>query len=122
MAGKKYDNACIDAALEVMTHFTKEDIEDYLDDVFSTARGYTDVTGQAAIQKAVKEVNKQTLEDLFQRNMITARNAKKLTFMKKMIESGKATLTDRILIICPEESSPTAVLRNNQINWSPIGG
>jgi hypothetical protein len=96
MAGKKYDNACIDAALEAMTHFTKEDIEDYLDDVFSTARGYKDVTGQAAIQKAVKEVNKQTLEDLFQRNMITARNAQKLTFMKKMIESGKATLKNLV--------------------------
>ena len=37
-------------------------------------------------------------------------------------KSGKATLTDRILIICPADSSPTTVLRNNQINWSPIGG
>ena len=96
MAKSKYNKDCIDAALEKLTHFTREDIEDYLDDVFSTANSYSDVTGQAAIQKAIKEVDKQNLEELFQRNMITARNAQKLTFMQQMISDGKANLKNLI--------------------------
>ena len=32
-------------------------------------------------------------------------------------KSGKATQIDRILMICPQESSPTIFLRNDKINW-----
>lgn len=96
MAKSKYDKGCIDAALKEMTHFTAQDIEDYLDDVFNTSRSYKDVGGQAAIQRAIEEVNNQTLSDLFQRNMTTARNSQKLTFMNNMIKAGKATLKNLI--------------------------
>jgi hypothetical protein len=96
MAKQKYSQDCIDTALKAMTHFTEQDVKDYLDDVFNTANSYQDVSGQAAIQRAIQEVDKQNLSDLFQRNMITARNAQKLTFMQRMIRDGKATLKNLI--------------------------
>ncbi|MED5350742.1 MAG: DNA methyltransferase [Candidatus Thermoplasmatota archaeon] len=34
-------------------------------------------------------------------------------------KSGKATLIDRILIICNEKSNPKSYLKNDQINWNP---
>lgn len=33
-------------------------------------------------------------------------------------KSGKATLIDRILIICPEESSPEPKIGNDEIIWN----
>lgn len=35
-------------------------------------------------------------------------------------KSGKATLTDRILIICPDKSDVEIVAKNKSINWEPI--
>ena len=35
-------------------------------------------------------------------------------------KSGKATLTDRILIICPQDSKPESFLSNQRITWNPI--
>lgn len=35
-------------------------------------------------------------------------------------KSGKATLTDRILIICPQDSRPESFLSNQRITWNPI--
>lgn len=35
--------------------------------------------------------------------------------------SGKATPVDRILIICPENSTPDIYLNNKGINWMPMG-
>jgi len=34
-------------------------------------------------------------------------------------KSGKATLIDRILIICNEKSNPESYYKNRQINWNP---
>ena len=33
-------------------------------------------------------------------------------------KSGKATLTDRILVICPESSEPEIFINNNEISWN----
>jgi site-specific DNA-methyltransferase (adenine-specific) len=38
----------------------------------------------------------------------------------EMDKSGKATPTDRILIIAPENSVPKIILKNNDIDWNPI--
>jgi len=35
-------------------------------------------------------------------------------------KSGKATLTDRILMICPDKSNVKVVANNKSINWEPI--
>ena len=35
-------------------------------------------------------------------------------------KSGKATLTDRILMICPDKSNIKIVGDNKSINWEPI--
>ena len=35
-------------------------------------------------------------------------------------KSGKATFTDRILIICPENSTPVGYSSNDEINWEPV--
>ena len=35
-------------------------------------------------------------------------------------KSGKATLQDRILMICPYEANPTALITNDEINWLAI--
>jgi len=92
MAKQKFNQDCIDALLEKMTHFDQDDVESYLRDVNAKAEEYKDLTGQAAISKAIKEVDKQTLADLFERNMVSARNAQKLTRMQQFIKTGKATL------------------------------
>ncbi len=38
----------------------------------------------------------------------------------KSDKSGKATLTDRIMIICPSTSNPQIFTSNEEINWLPI--
>lgn len=35
-------------------------------------------------------------------------------------KSGKATMIDRILIMCPEVSEPRAFIANDEIDWEPI--
>lgn len=52
----KISDACLSAAKEALKTFNQIDLERYVKDVFNKAKEYTDLKGQAAMERAISEV------------------------------------------------------------------
>lgn len=83
---------CIALGQKVLSSFTDDELHDYVSEVYAKAKTYQDVTGVAAIKKAMGEVNQQTKEDLFHQCAATANNVAKFEDKAKLIRSGKSDL------------------------------
>jgi hypothetical protein len=90
----RFSKECIDAALDKLTNFTKDEVETYLSEVFVRSREYNDLGSQASINLAIKEINKQKLEALLEDSTISANNAKKFQKLSNKIKNENVTLDD----------------------------
>lgn len=83
---------CIKQALLGLQNFSKEDLEDYVRDVFNRAREYGDVKNMKAFDRAMNEINQDHLRNLFEDASIKANNTLKYEANSEAIKSGKANL------------------------------
>lgn len=79
---------CLDEALTALKDFTADDLKDYVRSVFDKVRSYDKTFGEPALQKAIKEVNNEHLQNLFEDAMIKSNNIGKYNKLKSLIEKG----------------------------------
>ena len=83
---------CLAIGEKALASFTGDELSDYVSKVYSKARSYQDVKGIAAIKRAMQEVNKESMEDLFHECAATANNTYKFNDLANLIRSGKTDL------------------------------
>lgn len=88
------DKECFDEALKQLTSISREDLKQYLHDVNAKAYEYDPNGGTAAFDRAISEVNNETMESFFETANQNARNVQKLERLKNIIIKGKNTLRD----------------------------
>lgn len=93
----KLNKDCIEAALKNLVHFDKDDLEQYINDVFDRASQYGDVKNAQAYNRAIKEVNKEYLQSYFEDASVKAQDLIKFNDKKKMIEEKKIDVKNLIL-------------------------
>lgn len=83
---------CIALGKKALSSFTDDELHDYVSEVYAKAKTYQDVTGIAAIKKAIGEISQQAKEDLFHQCTKTANNVAKFEPKADLIRSGKSDL------------------------------
>ena len=89
---------CIAIGEKALASFSRSELQGYADEVFAKAESYQDVKGQAAIQRALDEINNQQVRDLFGECKTIANNAAKFDVLKSTVEqlgNLRETLTPR---------------------------
>jgi len=87
---------CLALGEKTLTLFTRDELQDYVTEVKNRAATYQDVTGQAAIKRAMQEVNNEKLAFLFDDCTKKAENIRKFQEHAKLLESGKSNM-ERLL-------------------------
>lgn len=85
----KISKECIDEAFKGLKNFTKEDLEDYVQDVFMRAKSYDDLQGARSFDRAIKEINDEKTKAYFEDANIKANNIMKFERNSKQIKNGK---------------------------------
>lgn len=80
---------CIKEALKGLPKFSKEDLEQYINDVTGRAQLKDKNLGSDAIDQAMREVNDETNKSLFEETRTRARNVEKREANIERINSGK---------------------------------
>lgn len=96
----KVSKECLDGAIKALTSFTKEELEEYVHDVFNRARKYDNVKNAKAFDRAMKEINDERLRSFFEDASIKANNTFKFNEEVKKVQSGidmRSLLTKRYL-------------------------
>lgn len=83
---------CLALGEKALSSFTGDELNDYVSEVFNLATTYKDVRGKAAIDRAMKEINKTTMEDLFHECTVKANNTYKFEDKANLIREKKATV------------------------------
>lgn len=94
--GSKVD--CLEIGEKALASFSQSELQSYADDVFARADSYQDVKGQAAIQRALSEINDQRVNELFGECKTIANNAAKFEVLQKTVKqlgNMRETLTPR---------------------------
>lgn len=86
----KISQECIEEAFKALKHFDRDELENYLKDVFLKAKEYESLTGQAAIERSMKEVNREEMELFFQDATIKAKNTLAFELNAEPIKAKKA--------------------------------
>lgn len=93
MVKSKVSKECIDTAAEALALFTDSELSQYVRDVYTRAKSYDDgTTGMAAIDRAQKEINDETLRSLFDDTKTKLDNVTKNQEHITAIQSKKITL------------------------------
>jgi len=96
---RKFSIGCIKAAAEKLKDFSKEEIEAYLSDVYNVANSYKRLGPQAALDRAIQDVNKENLQNLLEDSQRIAKDAAIKSARDIKINSGvtvsQQTLRDR---------------------------
>lgn len=87
---------CIDAAKAALNNFSEDDFHAYLNNVFSRASEYPNLSGQAAITQAMVDENDAVREILLSDCATLANNANKLSTLTQKIRSSLTNLKDFI--------------------------
>lgn len=82
---------CIAAAADTLSHLDKTDLKRYVVDVYDKAREYVDMVGepQAAIERAMKEVNNEHAAQYIQSLRQTAKNSKRINRLINFMRDKK---------------------------------
>ena len=89
---------CIAEAWNGLKNFPKEELEQYVRDVFTRARSYSDVSNMRAYERAVTEINDETKQSLFEDANIKANNIRKFENRSKDMASGKYPTMRNLLV------------------------
>lgn len=88
----KVSKECTDAALEALRSFTREELEEYVHDVFSRAREMGNVKNAKAFDAAMKEINDERLKSFFEDASIKANNISKFNQDADKLRTGKINM------------------------------
>lgn len=86
--GQKVPEECLQAAQKALSLFDQDEIREFASGVMARARTYTDIPGQAAIQRALKEMGEEEKAILMSRCATKANNIFKFEFNKKQMDKG----------------------------------
>lgn len=85
----KISPACIEEAFRALKNFTKEELEEYVRDVFIRAKSYDDLQNMRAFNKAIKEINNEKLQSYFNDATTKANNIRKFENNAKFLKDKK---------------------------------
>lgn len=88
---------CLSAAMEGLKHFDNEDLREYANQVFSKAKEYKELTGMAAIDKAIREINNAKAQEYFSDCMTKARSISKMNRLVEAYKAGKANMREMLV-------------------------
>gem|GEM_PF-1421435 len=80
---------CIEEALKALKNFSKDELEEYVQDVFLRAKSYDNLQNMRAFDQAMKEINDERLKSFFEDATIKANNVMKFDRNAKEIREGK---------------------------------
>jgi hypothetical protein len=83
---------CINEAWNNLKNFTKDELSDYINEVFARANSYDNLSSQAAFDKAIKEINNSRLQEFFSKTSAKAKNVAKYESLVKRIKEQGATM------------------------------
>lgn len=83
---------CLALGEQALSSFTGDELKDYVSMVFERSRSYPDLKGQAAIKRAMAEINDETRASLFHDCSIKANNTYKFEQKADLIRDGKSTM------------------------------
>lgn len=83
---------CIEEAFKALKNFNRQDLEDYVQDVFERARSFDDVKNVRAFDRAIKEINDQYNQSYFESAQQKARNVLAFEKNAKDIRDGKVDI------------------------------
>jgi hypothetical protein len=83
---------CIKEAFEALKFFSKEELEEYVQDVFERAKSIDNLKNAKALDKAIKEVNEEKFKSLFEDATVKANNVMKFDRNAKSIKNGKVNM------------------------------
>lgn len=92
----KISEGCIDEAFDALKNFSREDLEEYAQDVLVRASKYGDVKNIKAINRAIEEINNETAQTLFAKATQKAKNVLLYENQAKTIREGKSDVIDLI--------------------------
>lgn len=93
----KFSQECLDGAKKLLTNFTENDLRDYAQRVFSKSREYPNLSGNAAIKQAIKDVGDEVSQAYFEAAAIKANNTVKFAKRAKDMRDGKANLKETLI-------------------------
>lgn len=93
----KFSKQCLDDAKKALSQFTHDDLKDYAIDVFDKIRSYKDVSGIAAVDRAIKEINNKQLESLFRDCQTKANDISKFEKLANIIKKGTVNLNSILI-------------------------
>lgn len=83
---------CFDAASAVLAHFSKEELQDYVNEVLAKAKGYDTLRSQRAINKAIEGINQKKLQSFFEDAVVTQNNIQKFDALADTLKNKKIDL------------------------------
>jgi hypothetical protein len=92
----KVSAECLEGALTALKNFTKDELQEYVHDVFRRAREMDNLSNSRAFESAMKEVNNERLKSFFEDASIKANNTMKYEKNADKIKKGKANMRSLI--------------------------
>lgn len=93
MAKKKVDKGtrqdCLSIGEAALASFTRDELQNFVNEVMQRAESYQDIKGQAAIDRAIDELSNESAKALFDDCKITANNVEKVSRLRELIENKK---------------------------------
>ena len=85
----KASKECIEEAFKALKNFSKDELEDYVHDVFLRARSYDNLQNMRAFDRAMKEINDERLKSYFEDATVKANNVMKFEKNSKELKKGR---------------------------------
>ncbi len=86
--GSKVSAACLEEAKNALNLFDEQELKEYTIQVFKKAREYEDLGGEASLNRAMQEVNKEHMDVLLSNATIKANNTLKFEKAASLMKKG----------------------------------
>lgn len=86
--GQKVSSECLQAASKALNLFSSDELKEYTIQVFKRSREYEELGSQAAIERAVQDVNKSQMDILLNQATIKANNTFKFEKAASLMKKG----------------------------------
>ena len=88
----KISEDCLKEAFDALKYFTKEELSDYVRDVFIRAKDFDPLQGARSLDQAAKEINDEKLKSFFSAATQKAKNILAFEANAKPLKEGKADM------------------------------
>jgi hypothetical protein len=93
----KLSKECVDEALKALINFKREDLEDYLKEIFVKAGGLENLNNARAYDAAIKDINKEYMQQYLNDCFEKANNITKFKGNEKLLKTTKSTFKNLLL-------------------------